>query len=327
MGKKIIAVLLCVCTLFGCIVPGLESDAKGNEYVMETVDETPVRKEAKEKSGKYATIKPGTMVTVVDCVKNKSGNLWYKIYYGENYAYVYSSHLRIHECEYNIDYSSENQKMLLCECGAANIERSGIQQTFAGLALAGGGAVAAAGIGELLLAEAVILGSYYLLKEIVYFVVNEVGTIEIVSPLEAEDIKNKHSDEPEDNDKYYPAIILKEKDALLIVWSNEMNLSTATQYLDLISTGNLNSKEIMTNVYTRDEDDAEKLAQNAVRKMPWKFQAYGNSKGFRMCEIDKNNGAPRDGHYSHFHLFGWNDLKELPHIFFGSPGISYEPIL
>lgn len=322
MSKRIIVLLLCVCILFGGIVPGVDVEAKTEEILMETIDETPVRKEAKEKSEKYDVIKAGTLVTVVDCVKNSSGNYWYRICYGEKYAYVYSAHLAVHECEYNIDYSSEDEEILFCECGAASAESSGIQPaSITGLALAGGGAVAVPGIGELILGGAVIVGSYYLLKHTVYFLVNAVGNIEIISMREAEDIQDEYSDNPEDEDTYHPAIILKEKDALLIIWSNEMDIDTAVEYLNLITTGNLNSKEIMTNVYTREEDDAERLAQYTVRKLPWKFQAYGNSRGFRMCEIDQKDGQPREGHYKHFHLFGWNDLKELPHIFFGEPAV------
>lgn len=74
MNKRIIAMLLCFCILFGGIVPGVDVEAKTEEILMETIDETPVRKEAKEKSEKYDVIKAGTLVTVVDCVKNSSGN-------------------------------------------------------------------------------------------------------------------------------------------------------------------------------------------------------------------------------------------------------------
>lgn len=318
MRKRIFTLLMAIAICLSSIFLEMSVEAAEKEVLMETVDETPVRAEAKQKSEKYAVIKEGNLVTVVDMVKNESGNYWYQILYGEDRAFIYSQHLVPHECRYDIDYSTEDCEIYMCECGSANIENFGVQSTsIAGLALAGGGTVAAAGLSEFILGGAVIVGSYYLLKNTVYFLVNAVGNIEIISAREAEDIENEYSNE--NDDIYYPALILKEQDALLIVWNYEMDIDRASDYLSLLETGSLNSKELMTNVYTLEEDDAEELAKHVVSKYRWKFQAYGNSQGFRMCEIDQKNGKPREGHYEHFHLFNWLDQKIATHIFFGEP--------
>lgn len=100
-----------------------------NHYEMYVVTDqyVPVRAEPSSSSEIIKRVNAGVFL-YVEPIKNDSGNLWYRIKEKDADGYIYSSHLRIHNHEYQVVYSSNDATLASCECGEFRIsERKNYQ--------------------------------------------------------------------------------------------------------------------------------------------------------------------------------------------------------
>lgn len=272
-----------------------------------------------------AELPQNTLVYLEGNIVNEFGNNWFQISYFGKTMYCFSDNINNHEHVYDVlvDDGSD-QEVYACKCGAIEEEINGAANTFVpAIAVP----VIAETVKDLAFLAGVYLGSRIVAEHVLPVIVTEAGSVVTITKEKFEELlAEKNDGDNSEEKKYFKATIMTKEntDSLeLIDYEHPLSLDEACDYVDSLlqingAYGRLNRFSINAcNIYTPNDEDAEKLCQKIIGCQKNSITKYGNKKGVSSI-FDLHSQKYVNGSYLHYHLFRF-DNKSIVHILFGSP--------
>lgn len=342
--KKIISVILTLALVLSCVpVSAFAAEPTASGNYIEIESDTAVLRTGPGKSYSKiedAELQPGDCLALTSKTYtiNKYGNVWFEIVYNGQVVYLYEQHATFHEH----NYVQIDDGFSVCKCGVYMIDDSSpIMQTDAAVATAGTllTAEALAALAELSAAGSTIgagltaafpyVAVVAVSGVLIYMMVSRSGSqVKQVTKVRTQVDVLEMVGKKDALDLYFAAAFTFGKNPTLLLVSEGMNLSDATDYMTKIVNSPANAfisalaRKPMLNMWTPLRDNASLLCQNFMARNTG--FTYGNSKKLiGQSEHDQTYKSYKI-YFEHFHLFRVSNPFSLTkvrdiHVLFGGP--------